>query len=58
MIRHCLVTTSTGMALVPLDPPLLPGDVEIDVTGLAEPETTHPLDEVAVEAFRRAARKP
>ncbi len=42
-----------------VDQPLSPDDIEIDLTGLEIPAAPpiHPLDAIAVAAFRRAARR-
>jgi hypothetical protein len=43
--------------IVDVDPPLSPHDVEIDLSGLDD-TTSHPIDDAALAAFRRRARKP
>lgn len=69
MIRHGVrrryVQVSGGLALVPEDPPLLPGDLEIDLSGLEhddEPSVcrvrTNPIDQSALEALIALTRKP
>lgn len=59
MTRRRIVTCATGLALVPEDPPLLPGDVLIDLSGLVEdrvPATHNRIDEVALEALMSGVR--
>lgn len=57
-IRRCWVEgTDPGPMIVDVDPPLSPHDVEIDLSGLDD-TTSHPIDDAALAAFRRRARKP
>lgn len=51
-----MLDREAGYASVPADPPPLPGEILIDLTGLEEHETAHPIDEIALDAFRRSAR--
>lgn len=55
VIRHRVITGPGGqLALVPVDPPLLPGDVLIDLSGLTDdriPTTAQRLDDLAIAAL-------
>lgn len=51
-----MLDREAGYASVPADPPPLPGEILIDLTGLEEHDTAHPIDEIALDAFRRSAR--
>jgi hypothetical protein len=55
--RRC-IPGPAGYALVPVDPPLAPDDIQIDLSALdTEADPVHPLDQIAVAEYRRAARR-
>lgn len=53
-MTRCIVKTATDMFLVPVNPPLLEGDIEIDLSNLTEDRvpvsrtTTPRMDEAAL----------
>ncbi len=59
MTRRRCIAGPAGLALVPEDPPLAPGDIEIDLSGLTEdriPARYHRIDEVALAALTSGDR--
>jgi hypothetical protein len=53
-VTRCIIKTATDMFLVPVDPSLSPGDIEIDLSNLTEDNvplsrtTTPRMDEAAL----------
>jgi hypothetical protein len=62
-VTRCIIRTATDMFLVPLDPPLSPGDIEIDLSNLTEANVplsrtvTPRMDEAALRDLVERTRK-